>query len=141
MKRNERENKESECVGVENVSRDKVTGSAGVKSTLAAPLSGTGRLTQWVFLRRGHCHPNIRGRAGCIDMGRKKTRISEKQYHLHGQTRHGKGKKPSYKAQIKESNIHGHSGTRCCNGMVGCYCLLPHPTSNPKCTVTPVCIF
>lgn len=54
------------------VNRDKVIRSAGVTSTLAAPLSGTGRLTQWVFLRSGPCHSSIRGRAGCTDMGRKK---------------------------------------------------------------------
>jgi len=54
------------------VSRDEVTRSAGVKSILAAPLSGTGELTQWGFQRRGHCHPNTRQKAGCTDMGRKK---------------------------------------------------------------------
>lgn len=73
LKRNEKQNKESECVGVENVSRDGVIRSAGVKSTLAAPLSRTRRWTQWVFLRRGHSlSPNTRKRAGCTDMGRKK---------------------------------------------------------------------
>lgn len=73
MKRNEKQNEESECVGVENVSRDGVIRSAGVKSTLAAPLSRTWRWTQWVFLRRGHSlSPNTRERAGCTDMGRKK---------------------------------------------------------------------
>lgn len=76
------------------VSRDKVIKSTGVKSTLAAPLSGTGRLTQWMFLRRGHCHPNLRGRTGCTDIWQKeKISISEKRYHLHGQTRHGNGKR------------------------------------------------
>lgn len=63
-----------------------------------------------------------------------KANISEKQYPVYGQTRHRKGQRPSYKAQIKHSHIDRHSSG-------GCHGILPHPTSNPKCIVPAVYIF